>query len=719
MNTPDQQQASSLWKSFQDLGSLADKQNQSAEKYSSDDAFRFERAETHGDDMALFYRAAFSDMGIGVRSEGDEWELELHFQGKGIVDCQRLFANLRMLSDDDIRKIRIFNRFVGQELFKISVEDILLNQVAEGGRLKNSFFDRFQASVREFAGLCGCPVPCAPITWPAVTMREGERRELLDNLRGWIVWYQKLPGIRCALEFFRHSGADERTRSLFNDFFHVQRQFDSDNWKDFDPAGNPYPQPLPRIAGYRKAVMDMNKAFSESEASITTCYDCCRLEPEKIINYIRASEKILMMMVNHLEEEYPPAADQSHGLMHDRARKIKHMLFPLRIVFHEQLEEQRGALESSESTMDSYFEMSLGGELVSIPQSYHHIFRMEELDEDLREALRGMLLAADKSLAMFKADGGDGISADKVVAHIQRAEASVNMRFSESFSMINNDCEDRFRNDESNLSRRLSRLLWLFTAAMSKKETMRGECRKKIENVGKLSTEYLARAEVLKNVDLEDEKAFAQISEDQLPLMASPDQMEDLFNTKAVVARLAVENSEFEKEAKKIEEGLDASLEMLRKSEDFLERLVRKILPTESDRKDLLEALHKLVNLSYKLHRSLMNSNRKAEMQRKRKKEGKAVPKESEKESAEIQQVKTELRDIEAKLQPLLSEKRRIIKKMLITNEEKELSLKQMRMIALMTINSMQAPGGVSAEGTGDDGENEEGEPLTKTSEES
>ncbi len=679
--------ANSILKAFNNFRSLVNSQAESVRSFDAKTAYATGPSEeVYSDAVIEFYNRACEDMKIGADVE-EGWTLNLRYMSKGIVDGTTLYGNLRLLPDHDVRKIRFFNRFVGQEFFQLSIDDIFFNQQAEGRSLKNPFFDKLQENVRQFAELLGMDVGKV-IAWPALVPERADRDILMRAVGAWRDRFLALPGVRLASGFFSPQSGLAEPKAAFHEFFHTQRQFDSENWKDFDEQNRPHPQPLPRITSYRKAILDLNTEFLESEGNISMCYDYCRMKKDVIINYVRSAEDSFIRIVNRLDDDYPVSVDYGHRRLHDRSKALKHMLFPLRCLFYEELDEQRGVKESNDNTLDSYFEMSLGNTFVSIPPHYYHSFNLEDLEPELREALSAMLSKADPTLAAFRDDKGL-LCARAIMDAIQHDALDRNLRHSTIFEKISENYEQKFKRDENNISRRMARLCWLFTSAMAKQKVLHDACKTRLDSVQALSTVYFNRATQLSKVNLEDEHAYMKLTDDQLPLIAPPEQMEDFYHTRQIVGRLAVENAEFEDQARQIALGLSSSLDMLKKSELFLENLVTRIFPNEADRKDLVEAIKRLISLSYQTQQALADVAKREGAARKKK--NNAADAKSSEDTERVRALKAEVQQTQEKLKVILGEKNTLVQKMRITDAEKQNYQRKLRMVAVMTVTSVQA----------------------------
>lgn len=671
----DQKSSSVLLDTFNQIGSLLQRQIKSNEKFDSKSEYGENKDNGNNDEIVQFYRDNFSNMKIGEDEDVQNWDFNIRFKNKNLIDIESLYANLRLLPDSDIRKIRIFNRFIGQQYFNITVKEIFDYEERRDNTLKNPFFKSFFRQAKEFATLNSCDF--VDVEWPEKVQSKEERDQLKDKLNILRQQFVELPGIQQGIEFF-----DRRDTSVFNAFFHVQRQFDSENWKDFDEEDQPYPQPLPRIAGYRKAIADVTSEFEEAEGSISMCFDYCRLDKNKVVSFIRGAEDTFLRIVNRLDDEYPLELDYAHTLLHNRAKEIKHMMFPLRCLFFQELEDARKVKDSVDNTLDSYLDMTLGKADIKIPPQYEHEFKIEEMDNELSEVI----------VCIVKSEPNKGeYHTIDLIKCIQKLEESENQAFGETLDKLSDQYEKQYKSDENNITRRLARLCFLYTKAFAQKSVMSQASQSRLDSIEDLANVYADRAEKFADVNIEDDKKIRTLTDDQLPMMASPEQMEDLYHTQKVVGRLAESESEFQDTAGNIEKGLKAAMDMMKKAEEFMQRMIEKMFPQKEDSRDLLDAIHKMIQLSYKTQQALVDSAKKEGLVKRNK--NKKDEKELEKLNQEIEEYKQETKELQGHLQVVLKDKHDLVTKMRITQTEKDHYKNQLRMITVMTINSMQAQG--------------------------
>lgn len=686
---PDRKSTFSLLSAFNKLGGLVLSQKESVSHFDPNKEYGASvKSDDHSQTILKFLCDALQSMQVGVDEHLKNWSLSAHFLGKGVLDSESTYTNLRLLPENDVLKIRLFNRFIGQEFFRITSHDIIDHELSRFQKFTNPFFDKLQVAVAQLARICGHQDTPDPILWPTHGARGEERELLLRRIERWREYFLSLPPLKKAQQFFS-AETFKGYNGVFSEYFHIQRQFDSDNWQDFDENNKPYSQPIPRIIAYRKVILELNGEFRESEANISMCYDYCRLKLSSIIAYLRSAEDAFLKIVNRLDDDYPVEVDYGHRVLHGRAKELKHMLFPMRCLFFEELDELRGVKESNDNTLDSYFEMSLGHQAVSIPPHYRHPFEPDQLEPDLQKAILDMTSPIPGGLDHFRDPKDNMLSTLSLIEAVQSLPLEKNVQISPVFDKISAAYEQQFKSDENNLSRRLARLLWLFTSALAKQTTLKAACQKRLDSVNTTSKVYAERAAVLKGVDLADEAVYMKLEDNKLPMLSTPEQMEDLYHTRRTVARLAVENSDFEQQALQIEKGLAAALDMLKKSEQFLTHLVQRIFPDEKDRRDLTEVVLKLIGLSYKTQQALADATKRAMLSRKKKDSN--LEKKLAQEAQEIRRLKAEVQQTQASLKQILEEKQKLVQRMRITETEKKGYLKRLRMITVMTINSMSA----------------------------
>ena len=673
MSSLETNKGSGLLDSFNKIGALLVNQKESVNAFDSANAYGSKPESNFDGKIVTLYESVFEMLNIANEEGLEDWKFQIGFKNDGIVDSGKLYGSLRLLPDGDIRKLRLFNRFVGQQMFDISVGELFEYQKRYLDKVSNPFWKTFCSQAIEFAALN--EVKFELIEWPIHPLSQDERKVLSDQLQSWREKFVSLPAIALAIDFFK-----THEQQAFNSFFHIQRQFDSESWKDFNKDGEPFPQPLPRIAGYRKAITDVHSEFDEAEGSISMCFDYCKLSPAKVVLYIRTAEDAFLKIVNRLDDEYPIAMDYSHTQLHDHAKEIKHMMFPLRCVFFEELEAERSSKDATDNTLDSYMDMTLGKTNVSLPPAYIHDFKITGLEIELQEPILKVLGGMSKDTE---------ISTNLLLEKIQSYSPEQNEAFSEVFSGLSDKYEVQFKSDENNLSRRIARLSFLFSSAVAKKDIIGKASQERLDTINELANEYASKAEKFSGVDVDDDNAVKNLTEDQLPIMASPQQLEDLYHTQKVVGRLADSDGEFKETANQIEEGLLAAMDMMKKAERLMVKMVNRIFPLKDDSKDLLDGIHGLIDLGYKTQQLLADID---------KKESQTKKKETKKAQNDLLKLKQELEDNKkgtAKLQmnllEVLKSKNDLIAIMRVTQSEKDLNKNQLRMITKMTINSMQS----------------------------
>ncbi len=673
MSSIETNKGSNILSSFNKIGTLLINQKESVDSFDSADAYGSKSESNYDEAIISLYESVFETLNMADEEGLENWKFQIGFKTDGIVDAGKLYSSLRLLSDGDIRKLRLFNRFVGQQMFDISVNELFEYQDRYLDKISNPFWKTFCAQVIEFAGLNDIKFDL--IEWPSDPLTSEERKVLADQLQVWRKKFVSQPAMALAIDFFKSHG-----QSAFNSFFHIQRQFDSESWKDFDKEGEPFPQPLPRIAGYRKAIKDVHSEFDEAEGSISMCFDYCKMSPTKVVLYIRTAEDAFLKIVNRLDDEYPLEMDYSHAQLHDHAKEIKHMMFPLRCVFYEELENERSSKDATDNTLDSYMDMTLGKTNVSLPPAYIHNFKISELDTELHESVSKILAGTSMDTE---------ISTTLLLEKIQSYTPEQNEGFSEIFSAISDKFEAEYKSDQNNISRRIARLSFLFSTAVAKKDIIGKASQERLDTINDLANQYASKAEKFAVVDVENDNAVKNLTEDQLPIMASPQQLEDLYHTQKVVGRLADSDGEFQDTANEIEEGLLAAMEMMKKAEQLMVKMVNRIFPLKDDSKDLLDGIHDLIDLGYKTQQILADID---------KKESQAKKKDTKKNQDDLAKLKQELEEnkngtakLQIKLRDVLKSKNDLISIMRITQSEKDLNKNQLRMITKMTINSMQS----------------------------
>lgn len=683
-----------LYEAFNHISELAKAQSSAAQNF--DASSKYKRSEGESADLSEllmgFYQEAFNDMKVGTAEGVENWRILIKYREAGVVHGEDLYECLRKLPDDDIWKIRTFNRLIGQEYFRVSLNDMVEHQEDFAGEFSNGYFSKLRATLLKFGKLTETDDEIMKtikgLEWPTKRLAGEDRKGFLKELQTWINAFYSMPGIRIARYFFSKDSGVPDYEKAFNDFFHLQRQFDSDNWRDFDEKEQPHPQPLPRVNSYREAIMEVNDEFTEAESVVSMCYDYCRMKQDTVITYIQQAEDVFLKIVNQLDENYPIEVDYGHRFLHNRAKEIKHMMYPLRCLFFEELDNRRGVKDSNDKTLDTYFDMSLSDTKVSVPPDYRQSFAMEDLDPEIREVIELFV----GSEGFKKILPGKKIGFVDVVSFISMRTQEENEATKKECFEISGQYESKYKSEEGNISRRLARITYLFAAALAKKAVMKNACQKRLDSIEDMAGVFFKKAEGFNKVDLDNDNVYKTMDEKELPLIASPEQMEDFFNTQKVVQRLSEGNEEFDEAAKRIQAGLEAAMEMLRKSELFLERLTKKLFPKDEDRRDLLEVIKKLISISYKTQQTLADQARKEALKKKGKKSG-MKKRDQEKEEQLLKQFHEEVEATRNQLKHILGEKKKIIQMLRVTEKERESCFKQLRMITMMTINSMQAQG--------------------------
>lgn len=352
-------------------------------------------------------------------------------------------------------------------------------------------------------------------------------------------------------------------------------------------------------------------------------------------------------------------------------------MFPLRCLFFDELELYRSKQGSSDNTLDSYMDMTLGASEVHLPPSYVQVFKTNELDPQLQDALTQL-----KGSPLPESWNTKDIVKIFQDWDVPKLESS-----SETFDALCTAYDKTFENDDSNLNRRISRMTWLYLKAMAKKEDMAKASQDRLDHIQAMSSQYAERASKFASVDLGPDADLRNLSDDQLPLMASPEQLEDLYRTSHVVGRLAKGGGDFEEKANKIQAGLKAAMDMMKKAGELMEKMVTKMFPNPSDSKDLLASIRSLIELGYKTQTTLANIAKKEVGAAK----SDRLKQEVEELKQELEACKTETADLQTQLRTILVAKNQMVDKMRITQGEKDFNKNQLRMITVMTISSIQS----------------------------
>lgn len=671
MSDLESRSGSNLLQTFLNLGSLVQRQQASEQGFDSKSTYG-EGGDSDSEAEALqLFDLAFAEMRLGKLQELGDWKPEIRLKQKGIIDPVALFENLRKLPDHHIRMVRLFIRFVGQQLFSTTVDELYELQESRGGLFRNPFYDRFTEQVGEYGALFKTTLKTDP--WPEERLMGPEREAFMRKLHDWRSTFLSQPGMKVAMEFF-----DEHDEDTFNAFFHLQQQFDSPSYRDFDKENNPYPQPLPKIAAYRAAMGELQTEFTDLEGSVGMCFDYCRMEGGKVVDFVLSAEDTFLRITTRLDRDYPLAQDYSHRLLHERAQEVKMMMFPLRCLFFDELDARRGVKQSNDNTLDSYMDMTLGETTITIPPVYRHTFAPSELLPELQEAF--MKLNGDKALPSSWA-------AEGIVKLTQKMSEKALLAHGEVFKDLSGGYEQTYKSDENNLNRRLARLAYLYLMAMSKKSAMAKASEERLGNIESMANKYAEHAERYAEVDLSEDMDLRNLRDDQLPLMVSPEQMEELFRTSRIVARLGENSEAFEERAKMIEKGLQAALDMMTKAGELMDKMVNKMFPNKEDSKDLLDAIHELIDLGYKTQQALADLAKKEGGSSKDKK----LQAEIEKLKTTVQECKDETARLQGHLTDILGKKRELIDVMRITKDEKAYNQGQLRKITVMTIQSIQS----------------------------
>lgn len=662
-----------LSQTFKALGKLVNQQAKATGQFNAKNAYgENENSDLNTDAMKLIH-LAYSDMGL-AKSEGlKDWKLNLKMKSKDLIDSETLFENLRKLPNNDIMKIRIFNRIVGQQLLTTTISDLFELQERKLGEYINPFYNTFCQQIQSFASLFDQKIEGPE--WPKEKLVGSDREQLMRDFESWRKEWLELPGFRIAKDFF-----EKNDDLIFNAFFHLQRQFDSENWKDFDKEELPYPQSLPKIFSYRKALQGMSQEFDNAEASVNMCFDYCRMNKDKVVSFVLEAENAFLNIVTQLDDQYPLELDYAHFELHEQSHKVKLMMFPLRCLFFDELESYRGVKDSNDHTLDSYMDMTLVENDVFLPADYIHQTSVTDLETELQSAF----------MDLFKNPDLEQVDSVDMVRYIQKMSQEELEKHAKVMDGLCDIYEDKFKSQEGNLSRRFSRLCYLYLKAMEKKSDMKKASQDRLDSIQAMADKYSAQAEKFAEMDMSDENAdITKLSDDQLPLMASPQQMEDLYRTQKVIQRLSGSDDNFTETAKQIQAGLESALKMMKEAGELMERMIVKIFPQKHDQEDLLKAIREMINIGYSTQTSLADLAKKESMSQASK--NPKLQKEIETLKKEIEESKQKTQSLQMQLKDILGVKRELVKGMRITQGEKDNHLNQLRMITVMTINSLNS----------------------------
>jgi hypothetical protein len=614
-------------------------------------------------------KQAYFDMGVGQGHEYKiPWSVDLE-QSKGTIDEERLYSSLRKLSDEDILKIRCFNRFVGHQLYNLTFEEFLEHQDSRNGIHTNHFYQCFTNQSASFAKLFDKKINAK--SWPVTKLTYSKRKPFMRIVDNWNKEMRALPGLRIADSFFKNSQKD-----IYNSFFHLQRQFDAPDYKDLDDSGLPNPQPLPRITTYRQALLSLQNEFNDVEERIAKCFDLCHSNIEAIIPFVLNTEEALLSITSRLDDEYPTDLDYSHQQLHKRSQETKMMLFPLRCLFFDELEQLRSSQESTDNTLDSYLDMTLAKSNVHLPPTYRQNFICQELEQSLQAQLASIY---GKPLPHSWDTTG-------VVKVVQRWSIEKIQSESNTFSHLCKHLEEKAFTDDS-INLRIARMITIYLKALAKKEVMGEASLQRLQELQGLSNSYQDRALRFESADTDETADLRQLKDEQLPLMASPQQLEDLYKTSHVVGRLVKAGEDFKEQAMDIEKGLNAALVMMKKAGELMERMVSKMFSKNEDRRDLQQAINSLLKLGYETQTHLANLSKKRSLS----KHNSANQNELISLQNKVDRCKKETRVLQDQLREVLVAKNELVDRMRITTREKELYQNQLRMITVMAINSIQS----------------------------
>ena len=662
-----------LTETFKALGQLVSKQKSSTANFNASSAYGENQNSNLNESAIQLLNLAYSDMKLADREELKDWKFTLKMKTKDLIDSDFLYDHLRKLPSQDITKIRIFNRIVGQQQLTTTISDLFQLQEQKLGLMVNPFYDTFSQLIQSFSTLFNQKF--SGPKWPTEKISGPDRQTLMDEFKAWRQQWLQLPGFSRAKSFF-----EENDSQVFNAFFHVQRQFDSDNWRNFDKDDMPYPQALPKVFAYRKAISSMGEEFDNAEMSVNMCFDYCKMSKDRVVSFVLEAENAFLNIVTRLDDQYPIDLDYAHHELHEQSHKVKLMMFPLRCLFFDDLENHRGVKDSNDHTLDSYMDMTLVENDVHLPTSYLHQEALSKLETEAQEAFKNLL----------KNPQLDSLESKSLVTYIQSLPQDDLDAHGPIFDKLCGEYEEKFKSDEENLTRRFIRLAYLYIRAMKKKSLMKKASEDRLKNIQAMADRYAEQATRFESMEIKEEGAdINSLSDDQLPLMASPQQMEDLYRTQKVVQKLSGSDDSFEATAKQIQEGLESALKMMKEAGELMERMINKIFPHQADREDLLNAVHEMIELGYETQQTLADLAKKESMNSASK--NKKIEAEIEKLKQTIEDSKTKTQELQFKLRDILMVKREMVNGMRITQGEKDAHLNQLRMITVMTINSLNS----------------------------
>ena len=320
---------------FKALGSLVSSQSQSSANFNADSAYGESQNSDLNEKAIGLLNLAYKDMALAKEESLKDWKFQLKMKTKSLIEPESLFALLRKLPSEDVEKIRIFNRMVGQQQLSLTISDLFELQEQSLGKTINPTYEKFSNLIQSYSKLFGETFEGPK--WPEEKPKGEEREQLMHDFKEWREKWLDLPGFNVAKTYL-----EENDKEVYNAFFHIQRQFDSDNWKNFDKEKKPYPQPLPKIFAYREAIASMSEEFSNAEMSINMCFDYCKMSSNRVISFVLEAENAFLNIVSRLDDQYPVEVDHSHVELHEQSHTVKLMMFPLRCLFFDELENSRG-----------------------------------------------------------------------------------------------------------------------------------------------------------------------------------------------------------------------------------------------------------------------------------------------------------------------------------------------------------------------------------------
>jgi hypothetical protein len=116
-------------------------------------------------------------MGLANSDELKQWKLNLKMRSKDLIDSESLYQNLRKLPSQDVKKIRIFNRIVGQQLLTTTIADLFELQERKMGEYINPFYNTFCHQIQSFASLFEKTIEGPD--WPKEKLMGSDRKKMM------------------------------------------------------------------------------------------------------------------------------------------------------------------------------------------------------------------------------------------------------------------------------------------------------------------------------------------------------------------------------------------------------------------------------------------------------------------------------------------------------------------------------------------------------------